>query len=86
PMKKNTLLIGLLALILNACTIVPSEAVEATFQWDRNPEEDVSSYRIEIYNDKTSTWFTLGTTDDNPTTALIDPPVILVVPNFANKL
>lgn len=72
--------------LLNSCTALPAGAKEATFTWDANPEPDVVSYRLEIYQNSTQSWITLGTVADNPATPVIDPPTTITVLNFPNKL
>jgi hypothetical protein len=72
--------------LLNSCVALPLEARDATFAWDANPETDVISYRLEIFQASTQTWVTLGTVIDDPGTPAIDPPTTITIPNFPNKL
>lgn len=74
------------ALLLNACAVLPMEAKEVTFLWDANPEPDVTSYRLEIYQASTQAWVTLGTVTDNLATPEIDPPTTITILTFPNKL
>lgn len=74
------------AVVLNSCVALPLEARDATFTWDANPETDVVSYRLEIFQASTQSWVTLGTVIDNPGTPVIDPPTTITILNFPNKL
>jgi hypothetical protein len=72
--------------LLNSCVASPVGARDATFVWDANPETDVVSYRLEIFQASTQSWVTLGTVIDNPGTPVIDPPTTITILNFPNKL
>lgn len=74
------------AILLNSCAVLPVVARDVTFAWDANPETDVVSYRLEIFQASTQSWITLGTVMDDPKTPSIDPPTTITILNFPNKL
>lgn len=85
-MKKRNLfaLLGTAA-VFTACTTLPSQARNETFEWDANPEPDVNEYRIEVRDVTTNAVLKSVTVSDNPATPANDTPTTVTITGYPLK-
>jgi hypothetical protein len=57
-----------------ACTTPVAEARDVTFAWDKNPEPEVTTYRLEIWDAPSNSWVSISSVADNEETPENDTP------------
>lgn len=67
--------------LLAALGVAPARDV--TFHWDANPpDEEVTRYRLYLYDAETDAWIPVQDAADDPATPELDPPLTLRLPAF----
>lgn len=72
----------LVLLLLASCS--PMAAREVTFEWDPNPEPDVTRYRVYLHSLLDDSWNVVGEVADDPATPANDTPTRVKVLEFPN--
>jgi hypothetical protein len=79
-MKTTIKMIAICIGILLCASV--SAAREVKFAWDRNPEPDVTSYRLYLFNESTGGFDQVASVADDPATPANDTPITMTVPDF----